>query len=210
MSTRVLGDLKHVLHHVCMTLTWLSVMTEVLSLLFRSMSTPLFFMVWAMPPEGKSQCYSIQHIRQKWASNFVPEVCIWPFSAWQCLFAHIFYKFGVTTTPSNTFGMKWNANCEPDLIIQHQQIKILTVFPKNKRHNACAKFLSCQGYGHVSSCFPCVSCVPLSVVCVCLLVSLTCISSLCLPGEEMRDVKTEELRLPNEKFLVTSDVLHSW
>lgn len=112
-------------------------------------------------------------------------------------------------TPSNTFGMKWNANCVPDLIIQHQQIKNFTVFPNNKRHNACVKFLSCQGYDHVSS-LPCVSCVPLSVVCACLLVSLTRISSSCLPSEEMRDVKTEELRLPNEKFLVTSDVQHSW
>ena len=26
----------------------------------------------------------------------------------------------LTSTPSNTFGMNWNADCEPDLIAQHQ------------------------------------------------------------------------------------------
>ena len=26
----------------------------------------------------------------------------------------------LTSTPSNTFGMNWNANCEPGLIVQHQ------------------------------------------------------------------------------------------
>ena len=26
----------------------------------------------------------------------------------------------LTSTPSNTFGMNWNADCEPSLIVQHQ------------------------------------------------------------------------------------------
>lgn len=208
MSTRVLGDLKHVLHHVCMTLTWLSVMTEVLSLLFRSMSTPLFFMVWAMPPEGKSQCYSIQHIRQKWASNFVPEVCIWPFSAWQCLFAHIFFTSLVWPQPHPTplgwsgmptVSQTWSSNISKSKYWLYS-LRTKGTMPVQSSYHVKAMAMS-----------PVVSLVsPVSVVCVCLLVSLTCISSLCLPSEEMRDVKTEELRLPNEKFLVTSDVLHSW
>ena len=28
----------------------------------------------------------------------------------------------LTSTPSNTFGMNWNADCEPDLIAQHQSL----------------------------------------------------------------------------------------
>ncbi len=44
----------------------------------------------------------------------------------KCFFSSLLWKYltdlhrSLNSTPSSTFGMNWNTNCEPDLIIQHQ------------------------------------------------------------------------------------------
>ena len=39
----------------------------------------------------------------------------------------------LTSTPSNTFGMNWNADCEPDLITQHQCLTSLMLVAEWKQ-----------------------------------------------------------------------------
>ena len=39
----------------------------------------------------------------------------------------------LTSTPSNTFGMNWNADCEPGLIAQHQCLTSLMLVAEWKQ-----------------------------------------------------------------------------
>ena len=48
----------------------------------------------------------------------------------------------LTSTPSNTFGMNWNTDCEPYIIAQHQCLTSLVLFPEGWRSCSVRQLLT--------------------------------------------------------------------
>jgi hypothetical protein len=99
------------------------------------------FMVWARPlssREGKSKCYSIQwHWKLfcfQLCDNSLGKALSCFSMTMPCAQCEVHTEIicqdrcgrnrlacrALTSTPSKTFGMNWNADCEPGLIAQHQ------------------------------------------------------------------------------------------
>lgn len=88
------------------------------------MDTPVCFSWFGRAP------FCSWYFRQQRSSDFVSTVCVslFPVSIWRCTcaqsqlpkeiaFPSLLWK---NLTTSNTFGINWNTDCEPDLIAQHQ------------------------------------------------------------------------------------------
>jgi hypothetical protein len=67
------------------------------------------------PVKGNLNATAYNDMRRFCASNFVAEMVL-SRSVWKNLTG---LHRALTSTPSNTFGINWNTDCEPGLIAQH-------------------------------------------------------------------------------------------